>query len=164
MKLLQFIHHTSAGLFYFALVVSIASGLANALLASLIGQIITGGEGLTGGFISFFALLMFLVLLFDFGAKQTTNLLANKMHYELRLSFTRQVLTSSFSRLEMVGNPRLLALLTEDSQLIGQVITVLPTVAIGLATMLGCSLYLIWLAPATFGAMILIALPLFFHK
>ena len=161
MKLLKFIHHTSARLFYISLAVSIASGLTNALLASLIGQIISGSHDLTSRLFNVLALLIFLGLVFDFGAKQAINLLANKMHYELRLSFTSQVLNASFLRLEKLGKPRLLTLLTEDSQVVGQIISNLSSVAIGLTSILGCLLYLLWLSPLTLGGIILITLPIF---
>jgi len=161
MKLLQFVHQTATRLFYIALIMSVASGLSNAALAGLISQLIAGREGFDDWFISGFALLVLLAVLFDFGAKQALNLLINRMHYELRLSFAGQVLTTSFSRLEMIGSPRLWALLTEDTTLIGQAIVDLPTVAIGLSTVVGCLLYLSWLAPGALLGISLIALPIF---
>lgn len=161
MKLLQFVHQTVNRLFSIALMTSVASGLSNAALAGLISQLIAGREGLDNWFIGSFALLVLLAVLFDFGAKQALNLLINRVNYELRLSFTSQVLTTSFSRLERIGSPRLFTLLTEDIRLIGQVIVDLPTVAIGLATVAGCLLYLSWLAPGTLVGIVLIALPIF---
>lgn len=161
MKLLQFVHQKATRLFTIALMTSVASGLSNAALAGLISQLIAGREGLDDWFISGFALLVLLAVIFDFGAKQALNLLINRVTYELRLSFASQVLTTSFSRLERIGSPRLLALLTEDSRLIGQALVDLPTVAIGLTTVVGCTLYLSWLAPGALVGIGLIALPIF---
>lgn len=159
--LLHFIHQTVARLFYIALITSFASGLSNAALAGLISQRIVSGEAFSNWFIGGFALLILLAVLLDFLAKQALNLLVNNVSYELRLSFASQVLTAPFPRLESLGASRLSTLLIEDTRAIGQVIAELPTVAIGLATVVGCVIYLVWLAPLTLLGMGMIALPLF---
>ncbi|MCB0062260.1 MAG: cyclic peptide export ABC transporter [Caldilineaceae bacterium] len=161
MKLLHFVHQTATRLFYVALIFSVASGLSNAALAGVISQLIAGREGLSNRFLGGFALLVLVAVLCDFGAKQALNLLITRMNYALQLSFSGQVLTTPFSRLEQIGNPRLFTLLAEDSQVIGRVIADLPTVAIGIATVVGCLLYLIWLAPGALVGISLLALPVF---
>ncbi|MGB0383289.1 MAG: cyclic peptide export ABC transporter [Ardenticatenaceae bacterium] len=162
MKLLKFFHKTTTFLFYFAILASIASGFSNAALAGLISHQIAMQEPLNNWFLNSLVFLILIAVGFDFLAKQMLNLLVNRVVYELRLSFAGQILTTPFSRLEMLGIPRLFALLTEDTQLIGNVVAELPTICIGLATLIGCVAYLAWLSPLTLFGLVLLALPIFF--
>lgn len=160
MKLLQFAHQIAGRLFYSALIASVASGLTNAALAGLISQHLVQHDTVSNRLMGSFALLILLAVICDFAAKQTLSALVNTVFYELRLSFASQVLTTAFPRLERIGNPRLFALLTDDIDTIGQVVLELPTLCIGLATILGGLIYLAWLAPVTLLAVALLALPL----
>ena len=160
MKFLAFIQQTAARLFYLALGLSLVSGLTNAALVALISRQLTGRTVLSDWFIGSFALLMMAAVLFDLVAKQALNLLHHRVTYELRLSLAGQVLAAPLARLENVTSPRLFAMLIEDVTRITQVLVELPTVAIGLATLAGCLLYLLWLSPFTLLAMSAVALPI----
>ena len=160
MKLLSFIQQTAPHLFYLALAISLLSGLTNAALVGLISRQLTRGAAMNDQFIASFALLIGVAVLFDLGAKQALNLLHHRVTYELRLSLARQVLAAPLAQLESVTSPRLFALLIDDVARITQVLVELPTVAIGLATLAGCLLYLLWLSPLTLLAMIGVALPI----
>ena len=160
MKFLSFIQQTAARLFYLALGISLASGFTNAVLVGLISQQITGRNVMSDWFIGSFALLIIGAVLLDLGAKHTLNLLLHRITYELRLSFASQVLDAPLARLETVTSPRLFAMIIEDVTLITQVLVELPTVVIGLATLAGCLLYLLWLAPFTLLSIIGLALPI----
>ena len=160
MKFLFFIQQTAARFFYLALGLSLASGLINAALVGLISRQITAYETMSDPFIGGFALLILAAVLLDWGAKQTLNLLQYRVTYELRLSLARQVLAAPLAQLETVTSPRIFTLLIDDVTRITQVLFELPTVAIGLATLLGCLLYLLWLAPFPLFGMIALALPI----
>lgn len=161
MNLLKFFHSAATSLFYSAIVASLASGFSNAALAGLISHQIAMREPLSSRFVGGLALLIVVAVCFDFLAKQLLNLLVNRIVYELRMGFAGQVLTTPFSRLETLGTPRIFALLTDDIQLIGDVLAQLPTICIGLATILGCVAYLAWLSPLTLIGFAIFALPLF---
>ena len=160
MKLLGFIQQTAARFFYLALGLSLASGLINAALVGLISRQITADKTMSDWFIGGLALLILAAVLLDLGAKQTLTLLQHRVTYELRLSLARQLLAAPLARLETVTTPRLFTLLMDDVTGITQVLFELPTVAIGLATLLGCLLYLLWLAPFTLFGMVALALPI----
>ena len=160
MKFLFLIQQTAARFFYLALGLSLASGLSNALLVGLISRQITGNEAMSNLFIGGFALLILAAVLLDWGAKQALNLLQHRVTYELRLSLARQVLAAPLAQLEIVTSPRLFTLLMDDVTRITQVLFELPTVAIGLATLLGCLLYLLWLAPFLLFGIIALAFPI----
>ncbi len=147
-------------LFYFSVVASIASGLTNAALAGLISHQIAMQLPLSGTFIGFMGFMIVVAVCFDFAAKQLLNLLVNRSVSELRMSFAGQVLTTPFARLESLGTPRLFALLTDDIQVIGIVIAQLPSVCIGIATIIGCIAYLTWLSPVTMIGFVAFSLPM----
>ncbi|MBD2448243.1 cyclic peptide export ABC transporter [Nostoc sp. FACHB-152] len=65
---------------------------------------------------------------------------------QLRMRLSRQILTSELSHLEQLGNPRLLAILTEDVQAVANAVYVIPFLCIDLAIVLGCLVYITWLS------------------
>ncbi|MBX3010680.1 MAG: cyclic peptide export ABC transporter [Caldilineaceae bacterium] len=160
MKLLQFAHQTAARLFYLAILTSIASGLCNAALAGVISQHLVMGSTIDRNFLLGFTGLILLAVLLDFVAKHALNHLMHQVVTELRLSFIDQLLATPFPRLEAIGTPRLMSLLSEDVRSLGHVIWELPTLCIGLATIMGCLFYLAWLEPIILAATILLALPI----
>jgi putative pyoverdin transport system ATP-binding/permease protein len=65
---------------------------------------------------------------------------------QLRMSLSRQLLASSLSHLEKLGNPRLLATLTEDVQAVANAVQKLPFFCVDIAIVAGCLLYITWLS------------------
>ncbi|BCL33753.1 ABC transporter ATP-binding protein [Nostoc sp. MS1] len=65
---------------------------------------------------------------------------------QLRMRLSRQILASELSHLEQLGNPRLLAILTEDVQVVANAVYVIPFLCIDLAIVLGCLVYITWLS------------------
>ncbi len=159
MNLLKLFHKTAPSLFYSSLFTSIISGFSNAALAGLISHQIAMQQPINSWFLYSLVFLILIAVCFDFLAKQLLNRLLNRVVYKLRMSFASQVLTLPFSRLETLGTPRLFALLTDDILIIGNVTAQLPTICVGLTTLLGCVLYLAWLSPLTLIGLIVFAFP-----
>jgi len=65
---------------------------------------------------------------------------------QLRMRLSRQILASELSHLEQLGNPRLLATLTEDVQAVANAVYVIPFLCIDISMALGCLLYITWLS------------------
>ncbi|BAZ88495.1 cyclic peptide transporter [Dolichospermum compactum NIES-806] len=65
---------------------------------------------------------------------------------QLRIQLSRQILASELSHLEQLGNPRLLATLTEDVQAVANAVYVIPFLCIDISMALGCLLYITWLS------------------
>ena len=65
---------------------------------------------------------------------------------QLRMGLSRQLLSSELSHLEELGNPRLLATLTEDVQAVANGVYEMPFLFINLAIVLGCLAYITWLS------------------
>ena len=72
--------------------------------------------------------------------------LSHQAVFQLRMQLMRQILAAELSHLEQLGNPRLLATLTEDVQAITSTIFILPMLCIDLAIVLGCFVYITWLS------------------
>ncbi|MBD2138668.1 cyclic peptide export ABC transporter [Anabaena sp. FACHB-1237] len=65
---------------------------------------------------------------------------------QLRVRLSQQILNSELSHLEKLGNPRLLATLTEDVQAVANAVYIIPFLCIDLSMALGCLLYITWLS------------------
>ncbi|HYH78462.1 MAG TPA: cyclic peptide export ABC transporter [Longimicrobium sp.] len=80
--------------------------------------------------------------------------LAQQMVMDLRMQLGRKILASPLRRLEEVGIPRLFAVLTEDVSAIAQALRTLPLLFVQGAIVIGCLMYLGWLSPVAFGAVL----------
>ncbi|MDZ7956443.1 MAG: cyclic peptide export ABC transporter [Aulosira sp. DedQUE10] len=77
---------------------------------------------------------------------------------QLRMGLSHQILTSELSHLEHLGNPRLLATLTEDVQAVANAVYVIPFLCIDLSMVLGCLVYITWLSWVVLLSVILLML------
>jgi putative ATP-binding cassette transporter len=66
--------------------------------------------------------------------------------FTLQLRLSRQILATDLRRLETLGLPRLLALLTEDIESISTAVAVVPVLVINISILLGCMVYISWLS------------------
>jgi putative ATP-binding cassette transporter len=66
--------------------------------------------------------------------------------FALQLRLSKQILSTDLRRLETIGFPRLLALLTEDVQAIAEAVAVVPVIVINVSILLGCMVYISWLS------------------
>ncbi|HJR02438.1 MAG TPA: cyclic peptide export ABC transporter [Methylomirabilota bacterium] len=65
---------------------------------------------------------------------------------DLSRSLSRRVLETPLSQLERVGIPRILATLTHDVPMIGWAVQNIPSLAMNVAVIVGCAIYLGWLS------------------
>ncbi|BCX13357.1 MAG: ABC transporter ATP-binding protein [Thermosynechococcus sp.] len=105
---------------------------------------------LPGGFI----LLGTLLLLTHFSSQVLLVRAAQQAVYEMRLLLSRQILASSLRQLEAIGNPQLLATLTEDVDAVSRSFSVLPNLFNAIAIVIGCLIYMGWLSPPLFFALV----------
>jgi putative ATP-binding cassette transporter len=77
------------------------------------------------------------------------------MILDISLTLARRVLDAPLRLLERRGSGPILATLTDDVSAVTWAVQCIPQLAMNLAVVLGCSLYLAWLSPALFGAMAL---------
>lgn len=65
---------------------------------------------------------------------------------KLRLGLSRQILRAPLARLEELGPPRLLSVLTDDISMVSNSIALLPVIVINSVIAVGCLIYLGWLS------------------
>ncbi|HLB77101.1 MAG TPA: cyclic peptide export ABC transporter, partial [Candidatus Dormibacteraeota bacterium] len=87
-------------------------------------------------------------------AQLALNHFAQRTLAELCHDLSRRVLATPLRRLEALGVPRILTGLIDDVAVIGWAIQNVPTLAISLAGLVGCSMYLAWLSWRIFLVMI----------
>lgn len=148
--------------FLVTLLVGLLSGIGNAALVALISRQLTQHITVTAHFVALFAGLVLVALGLDLLAKWLLIRLTGWTAYHLRMNLARQILAMPFAKLEVLGAPRLLAILTEDIMSISQALNSLPTLCIAGATLIGCIFYLAWLSPLMVSIMGLLAAPIVF--
>lgn len=135
-------------------------GVSGALSVALLGLINRtlqeGGFDLpeAGLGISFLVLCLMLTTA-RVATQQLLARVGQGMVMELRLSMTRQVLSSPLRRLEELGPHRVLATITEDVAALTQAMILVPIVTINGTIVLGTLVYLAFLSPTLF-AMLLV--------
>lgn len=101
-----------------------------------------------------FILLGTLLLLTHFSSQVLLVRAAQQAVYEMRLLLSRQILASPLRQLEAIGNPKLLAILTEDVDAVSRSFSVLPNLFNAIAIVFGCLIYMGWLSPPLFFALV----------
>jgi len=153
-SLLRFISRGSWRLVATAVVAGLVSGACSAALIALINAVLSRGplsaRWLLGGFV--------VLTLAKIGSNALAQLALNHFSQrtlaELCNDLSRRVLATPLRRLEALGVPRILTGLIDDVAVIGWAIQNVPTLAISLAGLVGCSMYLAWLSWRIFLVMI----------
>lgn len=159
MKLFIFLLRTYRWLVFAVLIISLLSGVVNTALLGLINQQLTTRVTLTANFTGYFVGLVLLTIALDLLAKNLLSSLTGWTSYHLRMNLSRQILATPLVRLETLGTPRLLAILTDDIRSIAHLLASLPALAIGLVTVFGAIVYLGWLSPIALAVLIGLAVP-----
>lgn len=147
MSVLRLLVSSSPRMAALATIAGVASGVAHTGLLALINHVIAN-PGRTGGALAlWFAVLAVLKLLTQGWSQVLLNRFAQHAIATLRRDLGRRILGAPLRRLEEVGTPRLLASLTDDVLMIADAYRALPRMAVNVAIVLSCSIYLAWLSP-----------------
>ena len=160
MRLVRFAWQHSALLVSFAMVTSIAAGLANASLVVLISRQFTQESLISNQFVAILGGFVILTVSLDLVAKHLLNILTSEVRHKLSTSLTSQIFSMPFAQLEEIGVARLTTLLIDDVRTVGQVINTLPALSLAVSTVLGCIVYLAWLSPIALFVVLTSALPI----
>ncbi|MBD6616749.1 cyclic peptide export ABC transporter [Komarekiella sp. 'clone 1'] len=147
MNLIYFLLRSSWGMVAIAIVTGFLSGGSSAGLIALISSAATRSStspltSIAWGFVG----LVIVALITSIVSQVMLIRLSQNAILQLRMRLGRQILASELSHLEQLGNPRLLATLTEDVQAVANAVYVIPFLCIDLAMVLGCLLYITWLS------------------
>ncbi|MBW4422971.1 MAG: cyclic peptide export ABC transporter [Nostoc desertorum CM1-VF14] len=147
MNLIYFLLRSSWGMVAIAIATGFLSGGSSAGLIALISRAASSSSvsrltSITWGF----AGLAIVALITSIISQVMLIRLSQNAVLQLRMRLSRQILASELSHLERLGNPRLLATLTEDIQAVANAVYQMPFIFINLAIVLGCIAYITWLS------------------
>jgi putative ATP-binding cassette transporter len=147
MHLISFLLRSSWKMIAIAIATGFVSGGSSAALIALISNVATSNPGsslkiIIWGFVG----LALVALITSIISQVMLIRLSQNAVLQLRMRLSRQILSSELSHLEQLGNPRLLATLTEDIQAVADGVYQMPFLFINLAIVLGCVVYITWLS------------------
>lgn len=151
MNLIYFLLRSSWGMVAIAVVTGFLSGISNASLIALISIAASSSASsrltsIAWGFVG----LAIVALITSIISQVMLIRLSQKAVLQLRMSLSHQILASELSHLEQLGNPRLLATMTEDVQTIANAVHVIPYLCVDIAIVMGCLVYITWLSWSVF--------------
>ena len=130
-----------------AIITGVFSGSSSASLIALISSATSSSAtsrltSLAWGFVG----LALVALITSIISQVMLVRLSQNAVFQLRMRLSHQILASELRHLEQLGNPRLLATLTDDVQSIANAVHDIPFLCIDIAIVAGCLLYITWLS------------------
>lgn len=129
-----------------SVLVGVLSGACSAWLMAIINSSLNSGGNSGSVLVWRFVALVVAVLTFSFGSRLLLINLSLRVTFELRMHLCREVAAAPLRRLEEVGAHRVLAVLTQDVNVIASTLLNIPALFINLAIVLGSMIYLGWLS------------------
>jgi putative ATP-binding cassette transporter len=123
----------------------LVAGLASSALIALVNHLLHGSAPAAWIVWSFVALCIVLPVT-RFLSQIFLIRLTQQTTSDLRVHLTRRILSTPLGRLEALGPPRLLAILTNDVGTITRALANVPLLCLHAATIAGCLVYLGWLS------------------
>lgn len=154
MSLIYFLVRSSWGIVALSTVASLISGLSSAGLIALINHILHTSNSSSAFFVESFIGLCLMVFVASIGSHVLVAHLAQRSIFQLRMHLSRQILGAPLVQLKALGSARLLAILTEDVDVIADAVEWIPHLGINSAMVVGCLIYLGWLSWPTFLAVL----------
>jgi putative ATP-binding cassette transporter len=151
MNLIYFLLRSSWGMMAIAIITGLLSGSSSASLIALISNAANLSHtsriaSIAWGFVG----LALVALVTSIISQVMLVRLSQNAVFQLRMRLSHQILASELMHLEQLGNPRLLATLTEDVQSVANAVYDIPFLCIDIAIVLGCLLYITWLSWTVF--------------
>ncbi len=159
-KIIKFLLNRSKLLLGVVVLVSLVSGFTGAAVIYIISRWLTNSISISITNLILFGILIVGMFTLDFASKRLLYRFTALIDYDLKISFSQQILATQLRQLEEIGNPRLMALLTDDVWKIISALYSLPTLITSLAITLGCVIYMVWLSPLAVIILTAVALPI----
>lgn len=151
MQFLTLIARRSWRALLLAVVTGLACGLAAAGLIAVINEDLTGFESLESSHLWQFLGLTLLVVITRIIADISLLELGQTAVNDMRLHLSNKLVDTSYRKLQKLGKHRLLAMLTDDSQVISQAVEQLPILLVNAGIVIACLGYLGWLSVPMLG-------------
>lgn len=160
MKLLAYLYRQSGPLMLLAVAAGILSGLTAALLVAMISQAIGQGSMAAAAAPQTGQIVIFLLLvLLHLGSKSGSELLLLQLTQaairDLRVDLSRRLLATPQARLQQLGKPGLLVILTKDVDQFTQSFVSLPVSCGNVIIIACCFAYMAWLSLPMFFLLLL---------
>lgn len=147
MNLIYFLLRSSWQMVAIATLTGFLSGGSSAALIALISRSISQGLNQSLDTVAIaFGVLVLVALVSSVTSQIMLIRLAQRAIFQLRLSLSRQILSTELSHLEKLGASKLLATLTDDVQAVSDAVRLVPFLCIDLAIVVGCFTYIVWLS------------------
>jgi putative ATP-binding cassette transporter len=140
MRFIRFLLEVSWRTIIIATITGLVSGVINAMMISLINRAVS--QASFPNAILYFAGLGLIALFTSTVTQFLLIHLSQNAIYQLRLKLSQNILLSPLQHLEMLGESRLLATLTDDVRVLSHAVSAIPSICIDLATVIGCFVYL----------------------
>ena len=165
MKLIHLLFQNSGKTLTLAVMAGLLSGASSAGLIALINfslaHLASPNWVLAASFIGLCGLLMITAALSQIWIAQ----IAQKIVFNLQMQLTKKILETSLQHLETIGQPRLLAILTEDVDTLSRMAPWIAAICVNVALLGGCLIYLCWLSmPLFLGLGLFIFLGAYSHR
>lgn len=128
-----------------AALLGVASGACTVGLIAKITDVLKSGSAVDDVAL-IFTLLIVGRMISTIAARVILSRFAQRAIADLRMSLCRRILATSLRQLETIGIGEVYSALTTDTQSIRMAIRNVPNVLVNVAIMLGCAIYLAWLA------------------
>jgi putative pyoverdin transport system ATP-binding/permease protein len=136
-----------------AIVAGLTSGLGGAAVIALVHEA-TSGTAANGRLASRFVALALLGVVSKGISEVLLTRIGQRVIADVRRRLGRGIVEAPLRRIEALGAHRLLAALNDDAAAITQACVQLPHILVSAATVIGCLLYLVWIAPAAFAVVL----------
>ncbi|MET0515921.1 MAG: cyclic peptide export ABC transporter [Nitrospiraceae bacterium] len=138
------------------IVTGLIAGLSSVGLLAIINRLLSHSDAIPRGLAAAFIGLVVLKVLANWISQLLLVKFAQETILDIGIRLCRKVLCAPLRALERHGAPQLLATLTDDTGALAWSLQCIPALAINVATLVGCSLYLAWLSwPAFLGVTVL---------
>ena len=154
MKLLAFFLRGSKWALVLPVLCGVLSGAASAGLIALINAVLAGSAAPDATTALRFAGVGLVALLTRVASQILLNDLQQAMLQKLRMELVQRILATPLRQMEEFGGHRLLAVLTDDVNTLASTLMCIPHILGNAAILVGCLVYLAWLSPSVFLALL----------
>ena len=150
MKILKFLYNTSKKYLVFSIITGAIAGLCPPGIIALINLKLESQPSLLTWGLGSFILLVVCYGIFSLSSEYAIIKLSQSALYNLRLSLSKQILSSPLRSFEKTGSHKYFTTLSEDLRYILQTIEGLPGFFVSLGTVFGCLAYMAYLSVPLF--------------
>jgi putative ATP-binding cassette transporter len=154
MRLFSFLLSTSKRGLVWASIAGAIGGAATVAMIALIRLALANFGQDPTTLIWTFVAICFTVLASSIASQMVLVNLSQQAIFDLRQRLARQILSAPLRQLEQLGPPKLMALLTQDVDILANSLMIVPGLFINLAIIITCFIYFLWMSWATFLAVL----------